>query len=68
MYSYTWSLSTDSGICPKYLFSKLDIIGVGVGCSSVAKLVCSTCKALGLVSSTIIAMEDRLSCINMELL
>lgn len=68
MYSYTWSLSTDSGICPKYPFSKLGIIGVAVGCSSVVKLVCSTCKALGLVSSTIIAMGDRLSCINMELL
>lgn len=55
MYSYTWSLSTDSGICPKYPFSKLGIIGVGVGCSSVAKHLCSMCTALGLVSSTVIA-------------
>lgn len=37
MYSYTWSLSTDSGICPKYPFSKLGIVGVGAGCSSVTK-------------------------------
>lgn len=55
MYSYTWSLSTDSGICPLYLFLKLGIIGVGVGCSSVAKHFCSVCKALGFVSSTVIA-------------